>query len=168
MLFRSLTMDPSSAPSSDSGRSDGGALPGIRITDVASHPLGIVVLDSQLRERIVSLIPQYAPLPCEKRGRFAYAYDGMVAVRVEITEGMGESRDEVQVIGEVILDNLPPRPRGTPIEVVYRYTVNNILEVDVTDVETRQTRRATIQLRGGLSDAHLDEARKRMAVANIH
>jgi molecular chaperone DnaK (HSP70) len=74
----------------------------------------------------------------------------------------------VQVIGEVILDNLPPRPRGTPIEVVYRYTVNNILEVDVTDVETRQTRRATIQLRGGLSDAHLDEARKRMAVANIH
>jgi molecular chaperone DnaK len=140
----------------------------VRITDVASHPLGIVVLDSTLRERIVPLIPQFTPLPCEKRGRFAYAYDGMTAVRVEITEGVGEVRDEVAVIGEVILDNLPPRPRGTPIEVVYRYTLNQILEVDVTDVETRQTRRATIRLRGSLSDAGLEAARKRMATASIH
>jgi molecular chaperone DnaK len=143
-------------------------LPGVRITDVASHPLGIVVLDSTLRERIVSLIPQFTPLPCEKRGRFAYAYDGMTAVRVEVTEGTGESRDEVAVIGEVILDDLPPRPRGTPIEVVYRYTLNQMLEVDVTDVETRQTRRATILLRGGLSGENMEAARKRMASANIH
>jgi molecular chaperone DnaK len=146
----------------------GSGLPGVRITDVASHPLGIVVLDSSLQERIVSLIPQFTPLPSEKRGRFANANDGMTAVRVEITEGIGESRDEVVVIGEVILDDLPPRPRGTPIEVVYRYTLNQMLEVDVTDVETRQTRRATILLRGGLSGANMEEARKRMASANIH
>jgi molecular chaperone DnaK len=148
--------------------SPGVGLPGIRITDVASHPLGIVVLDAALRERIVSLIPQFTPLPCEKRGRFAYAYDGMTAVRVEVTEGVGEVRDEVTVIGEVILDHLPPRPRGTPIEVVYRYTVNQLLEVDVTDVETRQTRRATIRLRGSLTGEGLDAARKRMATASIH
>jgi molecular chaperone DnaK (HSP70) len=92
----------------------------------------------------------------------------MTAVRVEVTEGVGESRDEVTVIGEVILDNLPPRPRGTPIEVVYRYTLNQILEVDVTDVETRQTRRATIVLRGSLGSEGLDAARKRMATASIH
>jgi molecular chaperone DnaK len=150
--------DPSSTP----------GLPGVRVTDVASHPLGIVVLDAAHRERIVSLIPQFTPLPCEKRGRFAYAFDNMTAVRVEVTEGVGDTRDEVAVIGEVILDNLPPRPRGTPIEVVYRYTLNQILEVDVTDVETRQTRRATIVLRGGLTPERLEVARKRMAVATIH
>ena len=137
-------------------------LPGVRITDVASHPLGIVVLDATLKERIVILIPQYTPLPCEKRGRFAYAYDSMTAVRVEITEGVGERRDEVMVVGEVILDNLPPRPRGTPIEVVYRYNVNGILEVDVTDVETRQTRRAAIQLKGGMDPAALEASRQRL------
>ncbi|MES2641803.1 MAG: Hsp70 family protein [Myxococcota bacterium] len=172
------TADARSFPSAGSSPSPSGlqglvdgqgpGLPGVRITDVASHPLGIVVLDSALRERIVSLIPQFTPLPCEKRGRFAYAYDGMTAVRVEVTEGVGEVRDEVTVIGEVILDDLPPRPRGTPIEVVYRYTLNQILEVDVTDVETRQTRRATIRLRGGLSGEAMDAARKRMASANIH
>ncbi len=140
-------------------------LPGVRITDVASHPLGIVVLDASLRERIVTLIPQYTPLPCEKRGRFAYAYDNMTAVRVEVTEGLGERRDEVMVVGEVILDNLPPRPRGTPIEVVYRYNVNGILEVDVTDVETRQTRRAAIQLKGGMDPAALEASRQRLKLA---
>lgn len=143
-------------------------LPGVRITDAATHPLGIVVLDGNLRERVVNLIPEATPLPCEKRGRFAYAYENMTAVRVEVTEGQGESRDEVVVIGEVVLDNLPPRPRGTPIEVVYRYTANQLLEVDVTDVETRQARRAQINLKGALAEGGLASARERVASANVH
>ncbi len=142
-------------------------LPGVRITDVATHPLGIVVLDANLKERIINLIPEFTPLPCDKRGRFAYAYDNMTAVRVEVTEGHGDNRDEVTVIGDVILDQLPPRPRGTPIEVVYRYTVNQILEVDVTDVETRQTRRARINLRGSIDEAQKVQARERIRRASI-
>ncbi len=142
-------------------------LPGVRITDVATHPLGIVVLDANHKERIINLIPEFTPLPCDKRGRFAYAYDNMTAVKVEVTEGHGDSRDEVTVIGDVILDKLPPRPRGTPIEVVYRYTANQILEVDVTDVETRQTRRAQINLRGSIDDAQKAQARERIRRASI-
>jgi molecular chaperone DnaK len=143
-------------------------LPGVRVTDVASHPLGIVALDGNLKERIVTIIPEFTQLPCERRSRFAYAYDDMTAVRVEVTEGRGESRDEVMVIGEVVLDHLPPRPRGTPIEVVYRYTVDQMLEVDVTDIETQQTRRASITLRGSLSAAQMDAARRRMSTANVY
>ncbi len=142
-------------------------LPAVRIADVASHPLGIVALDASLTERVVPLIPEQTPLPCEKRGRFAYAYDGMTSVRVEVTEGAGASRDEVHVIGEVILENLPPRARGTPIDVVYRYTVNQILEVDVTDVESGVTRRASIVLKGGLSPASFERAQRRVAAAQL-
>ena len=142
-------------------------LPGVRIADVASHPLGILALDASLSERVIALIPEFSPLPCEKRGRFAYAYDGMTSVRVEVTEGSGASRDEVHVIGEVLLDNLPPRARGTPIEVVYRYTVNQILEVDVTDVASGVTRRASIVLKGGISPTRFAEAKKRVAAAQL-
>jgi molecular chaperone DnaK len=168
--MRTHPSDPTPQSASEGGadKSQPSGLPGVRITDVASHPLGIVALDASLRERIVTLIPEFTPLPCEKRGRFAYAYDNMTAVRVEVTEGRGESRDEVQVIGEIVLDNLPPRPRGTPIEVVYRYNLNQILEVDVTDVETRQTRRARINLRGSIAPEAMDEARKRVASATVH
>jgi hypothetical protein len=144
-----------------------GALPDVHFTDVASHPLGIVVLDRTLKERVVPLIPQYTALPCERKGRFAYAYDGMTAVRVEVTEGHGQTRDEVQVIGEVILDDLPPRPKGTPIEVRYRYTVNQLLEVDVTDVETRTTRRAVMNLRGGMADDELAASTRRIQQSSV-
>jgi molecular chaperone DnaK len=184
MTTRRAPDDPVTSPSGTSAdglglsASDGGdptvgtsareGLPGVEVTDVASHPLGIIVLDGGMRERIVTIVPEFTALPCERRGRFAYAYDGMTAVRVEITEGHGEHRDEVMVIGEVVLDDLPPRPRGTAIEVVYRYTVNQLLEVDVTDVETQQTRRATITLRGSLDAGQMQAAQQRIDAANVY
>ncbi len=142
-------------------------LPGLIITDIATHPLGIIVLDANLRERIVELIPEGSALPTEKRGRFAYAYDNMTAVRVQITEGHGTTRDEVMVIGDVILDRLPPRPRGTPIDVTYRYNTDQILEVDIIDVETKASRSATISIKGSLSQDRLRTARASLDRARI-
>ncbi len=143
-------------------------LPPVKITDVTSHPLGIVVLDRDLNERVVALIPEATALPCEKKGRFAYAYDNMTAVRVEVTEGTGATRDLVKVIGEVVLEDLPPRPKGTPIEVVYRYGVNQILEIDIVDVQTRRVRRARMDLKGSLDQAHLQKARENVARFHVH
>jgi len=146
-----------------------GSLPaGVSIIDVATHPLGIIALDGESQEHVVTLIPLGTSLPFEKRRRFAYAYDNLTAIRVEVTEGAGETREEVMVIGEVVLDNLPPRPRGTPIEVVYRYTLNNILEVDIIDVETRAARKARIDLKAALSGKDLEEAKLRIARASVH
>ncbi len=136
-------------------------------TDVATHPLGVCVLDANLREHIVELIPEGSPLPVEKRGRFAYAYDNMTAVRVEITEGKGTTRDEVMVIGGVVLDRLPPRPRGTPIDVIYRYNTDQILEVDIIDVETHKSRSATISIKGSLSREDIATARRALDRATI-
>ncbi len=142
-------------------------LPGLIITDIATHPLGIIVLDANLREQIVELIPEGSPLPTEKRGRFAYAYDNMTAVRVQITEGHGNTRDEVMVIGDVILDRLPPRPRGTPIDVTYRYNTDQILEVDIIDVETGASRSATISIKGSLSEEQIRTARASLERARV-
>ena len=116
----------------------------------------------------MTLIPKSTSVPCEKKGRFAYAYDDMTAVRVEVTEGSGNSRDEVKVIGEVILEDLPPRPKGTPIDVVYRYGVNQILEIDIVDVESRRVRRARMDLRGELDTGLLQEAKKNVASFQVH
>ena len=165
-------IDPSTSPPlSDPPPSRGMGyigLPPVKITDVTSHPLGIVVLDRQMNERVVTLIPEATPLPCEKKGRFAYAYDNMTAVRVEVTEGIGAARDDVKVIGEVILEDLPPRPKGTPIDVVYRYGVNQILEIDIVDVQTRRVRRARMDLKGALEATDLQSARKHVARFQVH
>jgi molecular chaperone DnaK len=136
-------------------------LTGVEIEDATTHPLGIIVLDKQRNERVVELIPESTRLPYEFRGRFAYAYENMTAVRVEVTEGTGEYRDEVTVIGKVELTGLPPRPRGTPIEVIYSYGVDQILKVQVVDVETGMARTVDIRFQGGLTAGQVAEARAR-------
>jgi len=142
-------------------------LPPLSIQDAASHPLGVIVLDRHHRERVVNLIPEASALPCERKSRFAYAYDNMTAVRVTVTEGAGRTRDEVVVVGELVLDKLPPRPRGTPIEVVYRYTADQILEVDILDVQTGASRRARINLSGELDEGRMVEAREQVQRAHM-
>ena len=129
-------------------------LPPIQINDVTTHPLGMIVLDRQHQERVLTLIDATTPVPCEKRKRLGYAYDNSTAVRVEVTEGTGRTREEVTVIGDLILDNLPPRSKGTPLEGLYRYNVNQILEVYVIDVETGTRHHARINLKGSIHDAH--------------
>jgi len=131
----------------------------LHIADVTSHPLGMVVLDRQHNERITTIIPEATPIPCEVSRRFAYAYDGMTAVRVEVTEGAGSSRDDVSVIGEVRLQGLPPRPQGTPLEVAFRYTEDSTLEVDVVDLDTGARDRGKIDLVGGMGASAVDAAR---------
>ena len=129
----------------------------MNIEDACTHPLGVIALDESLNEMVVTLIDKATPVPAECSGRFAYAYDGMTAVQVEVTEGTGSNRDEVFVVGQIILENLPPRPRGTPIDVVYRYNMNQILEVDVVDVETQVVRSARLHLLGELLDMEAAE-----------
>ena len=136
-------------------------LPSVTIEDATTHPLGIIVLDKQRKERVVELISEGTPLPHEFKGRFAYAYENMTAVRVEVTEGAGSERDEVTVIGKVELTGLPPRPRGTPIEVIYSYNIDQILNVQVVDVESGVSRQVDIRFQGGMTTQQVDEARSR-------
>jgi molecular chaperone DnaK len=135
--------------------------PVIEIEDATTHPLGIIVLDRNRQERVVELIKEGTKLPHEFRGRFAYAYENMTAVRVEVTEGTGGMRDEVTVIGKVELTGLPPRPRGTPIEVIYSYGVDQILKVQVVDVQTRIAREVDLRFQGGMTREQVDAARNR-------
>ena len=141
------------------------SIPAVEIQDACTHPLGVIALDADLNEMVVTLIDQATPVPCECKGRFAYAYDDMTAVQVEVTEGNGSNRDEVFVVGQIVLDDLPPRPRGTPIDVVYRYNMNQILEVDVVDVETQSVRSAHLHLLGELLD--MDSAEDQVSETEV-
>lgn len=147
------------------GLADGGHLDKesnrISVGHTAPRSIGIIALDRQRQERVVELIPAGAELPYRFRGRFVYAYPNMTAVRVEVTEGGGAERDDTNVIGVVELNDLPPRPRGTPIEVVYLLGRDQILQVRVEDVVTGQRQDARIRYRGSLSEKELTEASRR-------
>ena len=149
------------ASDAGTGPVGGQGLPDVTIEDVTTHPLGIIVLDKNRQERVVELIPEGTKLPHQFKKLFAYAYENMTAVRVEVTEGVGVTRDEVTVIGKVELTGLPPRPRGTPIEVIYSYGVDQILKVQVVDVESGVIREVDIRHQGGMTHDQVANARGR-------
>lgn len=166
----SATSPPASPHRARLGLADGGgATPesrpslgqGLRISDATTQTLGLIALDRQRRERVVPIIQRGTSLPCEVKGRFTYAYPGMTAVRVEVTEGQGVLREDVDVVASVELRGLPPRPVGTPIEIIYAYDANQVLKVQVIDVETGTKRDVDISFRGGMSSTEIEHATRR-------
>jgi molecular chaperone DnaK len=149
------------------GLADGGHLRPVKVREVTTRSLGMIVLDHDRTERVVEIVPDATPLPARFRGRFVYAFDNMTSVRVEVTEGRGTHRDQVRVIGTVELTGLPPRPRGTPIEVVYLYNDTQILQVEVTDLNTGKMKKVDIAFRGALSRPEVDAARSRTSSVHV-
>lgn len=142
------------------GLADGGHHDDVELREQTTQSLGIIALDGARREQVVELIPAGTPLPTRHIARFAYAYDGMTAVRIEVTEGSGTTRQDVHVVGTVELEGLPPRPKGTPIEVRYHYDLDQTLRVEVLDVSTGRTREARLHFRGSLAPDALAAARQ--------
>jgi molecular chaperone DnaK (HSP70) len=149
------------------GLADGGEVRAVRVREVTTLTLGMLVLQADRAERVVELIPAGTPLPARFRGRFVYAYDNMTSVRVEVTEGRGNTREQVRVIGTVALTGLPPRPRGTPIEVTYLYGEDQILAVEVTDLHSGRAVKADLVFRGALSADHREAARSRASETHV-
>lgn len=149
------------------GLADGGEVRAVRVREVTTLTLGVLVLQADRAERVVELIPAGTPLPARFRGRFVYAYDNMTSVRVEVTEGRGNTREQVRVIGTVALTGLPPRPRGTPIEVTYLYGEDQILAVEVTDLHSGRAVKADLVFRGSLSADHREAARSRASETHV-
>lgn len=149
------------------GLADGGHGDDSLFTDATTQDLGLIALDRDRRERVIRVIPQGTPLPCEVKGRFTYAYAGMTGVRVEVTEGRGTRREEVRVVGVVELRGLPPRPVGTPIEIHYAYGEDRILHVHIVDLDTGIRREVDLSFTGGLTDAERREAAARSGAIHL-
>ena len=133
----------------------------LQIVETTHQTLGMLAVDTAGHERVVPIIPAGTRLPATFSGRFHYAYDNMTSVKVEITEGVGAERHEVRVIGELTLQRLPPRPRGTPIDVTWHLGEDRVLKIEVTDLETGKLGRSEISFRGAMSGAERTAAAAR-------
>ena len=126
---------------------------GTKVKDATRHSLGILVMNADYQERFLEMIAPNTTIPIEAKGRFAYAYDGMTSVQVNVIEKSDENESSTgQIVGTLHLTDLPSRPRGTPIDVIYRYGADRILQVDIIDVETGTGKMAALNLMGSLGD----------------
>jgi molecular chaperone DnaK len=71
--------------------------------------------------------------------------------------------DNNMIIGDLVLQGLPRRPRGeTSIEVTFQLDANGILLVRARDAQTGTEQRASLNLVGAMPQQDVSEARERI------
>lgn len=136
-----------------------GYLPRIEVTESVAKSLGVIALNESGKEEVFKMIPEQTKIPCLKEDdSFSYAEDNQTSLCVRVTEGEGSAPHEVNIIGQIVLDNLPPRRKGSPINLKYNYNKDKILEIEVVDVETGKSKQGKVVLQGALSDAEMQES----------
>jgi len=131
----------------------------LRITDVASHSLGIEGIDEQtLRKENICLIPRNCPLPKEIHREFVTKEDDQQNVLVRLLEGESRQPEHCSELGRAKINNLPRGlTKGTKIKVVYRYDRSGRLSVSAQIPEIGSTAKIEVQREHTMPGARLQK-----------
>ncbi|MBI1315179.1 Hsp70 family protein [bacterium] len=92
--------------------------------DVNSHSLGVKITDPNDRTRKINhiMIPKNTAIPFEKTQRFVTNSDNQQRIHVSVLEGDAIDPLACEQIGDFRIYDLPAGlPKGSPVEVTYRY-----------------------------------------------
>lgn len=93
------------------------------------------------------IIPPLATLPAERTRIFSTGADDQTRIRLRIVQGTGRRAEGCQSIGELIIDELPPGPRGhTNVAVTFQIDHNGVLAVSAIDSSTGARRETTLSV----------------------
>ena len=111
-------------------------VPKVTVTDGATHNLGLVVLNSQRDYIIHVMIPKMTAVPCEIVDQFLTVDENQPTVLIEVVQGLEQDQLKDQIpffdeykLGECTLELPIGLPQGSPIEVNYKYNLDQNLEV---------------------------------------
>ncbi len=128
------------------------------LMDVTPHSLGLATAGGYCRR----IIAKNAPVPTEQVRTFTTARDEQEEVVVRICQGEDERFENNENLGEIVLDQLPPRRRGeTKIDVSFILDADGTLAVEARDAASGRVTRTRIALRGGLSAEEIEAMRAR-------
>ena len=130
------------------------------VIDVTPRSLGIGTVAGYCEE----LIRRNSRVPTEMQRMFATSRDKQQVVRIRVCQGESRRLDDNVILGDLVLEGLPARPRGeTAIEVTFHLDANGILQVRARDPKTGQEQRASLDIVGAQSPAEVEAARERFA-----
>ncbi len=135
--------------------SSDGAL--VRVTNITTHTLGVVLWDDeQMEEYVFPMIKKSTTIPAEIQNSFGTAKANMKNVIVRVVEGESTVPAECIPLGVCDVELPPFLPKGSPVQLTYRYDQNQVLEVTV-DAYGNQNR-VKIARNIGLSESEMETA----------
>jgi molecular chaperone DnaK len=128
---------------------DNGVL--IKVSNITTHTLGVVIWDHALgEEKVYCMIPRSTRIPASVTKSFGLSKDDLTSMRISVVEGESSVPMECCPLGICEIELPPGLSRGTPVSLTYRYTENQVLEVVVE--ANGQQRAATLSRSTGVSE----------------
>jgi molecular chaperone DnaK len=175
MLLRESGMEPDGSVSADEAVAHGAAIYAatlsgsgqneqaldLKITDVNAHNLGVLGVDKQTGSRCNHvMITRNSPLPASHATRFETIHDNQPSVAVEVIEGGDARGQHATQIGRCVIHDLPPDlPAGTPVDVVFRYDTDGLINVKAMLPTCGHKATLRIDRASGLSNEDRDKMR---------
>ncbi|MGE5182304.1 MAG: Hsp70 family protein [Acidobacteriota bacterium] len=95
------------------------------------------------------LLDKNSPIPIERTRVFSTARDNQTRVEIDCCRGESRRYQENEPLGTLVLDQLPPKPRGDlKIEVSFRVDSDGILHVRAADADSGARQEASLQVFG--------------------
>ena len=118
-----------------------------KLINVNSHSLGVVGIDEQIGKRVNSiLIPRNTPIPAQVGRTFKTLKKNQRSVVVSVVEGESDRPRYCVKLGKCVVRGLPTDlPKGTQVEVAYRYAENGRLSVSAVVSGTGQSAEVRIK-----------------------
>jgi hypothetical protein len=130
------------------------------LLDVTPRALGIAVAGGFCD----IIIERNAAIPVEQSRLFSTSRDNQTQVAVTVYQGESRRIDENTELGQVLLTNLRPAPRGEiKIRVTFEIDTDGILGVSARNEETNQAERTKIVLTGGMDEEKVEALVKKYA-----
>ncbi|NOX53296.1 MAG: Hsp70 family protein [Planctomycetes bacterium] len=127
----------------------------VHTSDVNSHSLGVKITDPNDRTRKINhiMIPKNTPIPHEKTQRFVTTVDNQRRIHVTILQGETSDPDACTPIGDFHIFDLPPNlPKGSPVEVTYKYDAAGRVYVAAKEMTSNKQASIEIDRASGLDD----------------
>ena len=138
------------------------ALKEIKIQDVNSHTLGVILLDEFQRERMAPVIKRNTPLPTMNEIPFQLVLDGHTMFDARIVEGEDEDPAYDTLIGKALIQ-FSPKPKDYVMKLVMAYDVNGVIHISVRDGQTNENLgEFDIERKANLSDSEIENKKEIM------
>jgi len=129
----------------------------VKVTNITTHTLGVVLWDDeQVEEYVFPMLKKSTPIPAEVVNSFGTAKANMKSVIVRVVEGESTVPGECTPLGLCNVELPPFLPKGSPVELTYRYDENQVLEVRVDAFGKQSVVKISRNL--GLNEAEMEKA----------
>ena len=126
------------------------------LLDVTPQSLGVRTIGGF----VDTLIDRNSPIPTSQRKVYHTAQDNQTQVRVQVFQGESRMAEDNHFLGDFVLDDLRPAPRGeVAIEVTFAIDNNGIVAVKAKDIETGNETDMLLEASSNLSQEEVQNLR---------